>query len=122
MDESESTADEPAGSVTRWIGELKAGDGKALQPLWDRYHARLVERARAKLGSLRSATPVNDEEDVASSAFHMYVASRDFTGLALVPGCPPGALAALLSIIRWYGRVPVGDRWSPKEISSIMRA
>lgn len=70
MDESESTADEPAGSVTRWIGELKAGDGKALQPLWDRYYARLVERARAKLLALRSATPVNDEEDVASSAFH----------------------------------------------------
>jgi len=70
VDESESTADEPAGSVTRWIGELKAGDGKALQPLWDRYYARLVERARAKLLALRSATPVNDEEDVASSAFH----------------------------------------------------
>jgi DNA-directed RNA polymerase specialized sigma24 family protein len=49
---------------------LKAGDGKALQPLWERYYARLVERARAKLGTLRSATPVNDEEDVASSAFH----------------------------------------------------
>jgi len=70
VDESESTADEPAGSVTRWIGELKAGDGKALQPLWDRYHARLAERARAKLLALRSATPVNDEEDVALSAFH----------------------------------------------------
>ncbi|MGA2702453.1 MAG: ECF-type sigma factor [Isosphaeraceae bacterium] len=49
---------------------MKAGDGKALQPLWERYYARLVERARAKLGTLRSATPVNDEEDVASSAFH----------------------------------------------------
>ncbi len=70
MDESESTADEPAGSVTRRIGELKAGDVKALQPLWDRYYARLVERARAKLGSLRSGKSVNDEEDVASSAFH----------------------------------------------------
>jgi len=70
VDESESTADEPAGSVTRWIGELKAGNVKALQPLWERYYARLVERAWAKLGSLRSRTPVNDEEDVASSAFH----------------------------------------------------
>ncbi len=54
MDESESTEGKPAGSVTRWIGELKAGDGGALQPLWERYYARLVERARAKLGSLRS--------------------------------------------------------------------
>jgi hypothetical protein len=70
VDESESTADEPAGSVTRWIGDLKAGDGKALQPLWDRYYSTLVERARAKLLALRSSTPVNDEEDVASSAFH----------------------------------------------------
>jgi len=62
--------DQPAGSVTCWIGELKAGDVKALQPLWDRYYARLVERARAKFGSLRSSPPVNDAEDVASSAFH----------------------------------------------------
>ena len=44
MDESESTVDESAGSVTRWIGELKAGDGKALQPIWERYYARLVQR------------------------------------------------------------------------------
>ncbi len=42
MDASESTADEPAGSVTRWIGELRAGDVQALQPLWERYYARLV--------------------------------------------------------------------------------
>jgi DNA-directed RNA polymerase specialized sigma24 family protein len=60
---------EPAGSVTRWIGDLKAGDGQALQPLWDRYYATLVERARAKLRALRSSTAVNDEEDVALSAF-----------------------------------------------------
>jgi len=69
MDESESTKGKPAGSVTRWIGELKAGDGGALQALWERYYARLVERARAQLGSLRGARRVNDEEDVASSAF-----------------------------------------------------
>ncbi len=71
MDESESTADEPAGSVTRWIGELKAGDVKALQPLWERYYFALVERARSKLRALRSSTATKDEEDVASSAFHL---------------------------------------------------
>jgi DNA-directed RNA polymerase specialized sigma24 family protein len=60
---------EPAGSVTRWIGDLKAGDGQAFQPLWDRYYATLVERARAKLCTLRSSTAVNDEEDLALSAF-----------------------------------------------------
>ena len=38
------------GSVTRWIGELKAGDVAAAQPLWERYFARLVQLARAKLG------------------------------------------------------------------------
>jgi DNA-directed RNA polymerase specialized sigma24 family protein len=78
VDESDPTLDEPAGSVTRWIGDLKAGDGKALQPLWDRYYARLVERARAKLCALRSSTPVNDEEDVASSAFQsLYQGMRE---------------------------------------------
>jgi len=61
--------DESAGSVTRWIGDLKAGDEQALQPLWDRYYATLVERARAKLCALHSSTAVNDEEDLASSAF-----------------------------------------------------
>jgi ECF sigma factor len=70
VDETESTADEPAGSVTRWIGDLKAGEEKALQPLWDRYYSALVERARSKLYALRSSTATNDEEDVASSAFH----------------------------------------------------
>jgi len=61
--------DEPAGSVTHLIGDLKAGDGQAFQPLWDRYYATLVERARAKLCALSSSTAVNDEEDVALSAF-----------------------------------------------------
>jgi hypothetical protein len=61
---------ETAGSVTRWLGDLKAGNPQAFQPLWDRYYATLVERARAKLRALRNATAVHDEEDVASSAFH----------------------------------------------------
>jgi DNA-directed RNA polymerase specialized sigma24 family protein len=68
--EPTATVDEPAGSVTRWIGELKAGDRQAFQPLWDRYYATLVERARGKLGAMRGPATVNDEEDVALSAFH----------------------------------------------------
>jgi DNA-directed RNA polymerase specialized sigma24 family protein len=60
------------GSVTRWIGELKAGDAEALQPLWDRYYAALVHRARAKLRALRSSTGVNNAEDLASSAFQLF--------------------------------------------------
>src|SRR4051812_22597800 len=64
------TADEASGSVTRWLGNLKAGEGGAAQPLWDRYFTRLVERARAKLCALRHPMAVNNEEDVALSAFH----------------------------------------------------
>jgi DNA-directed RNA polymerase specialized sigma24 family protein len=61
---------EPAGSITRWIGDLKAGNAQAFQPLWDRYYSTLVERARAKLRALHSPTAVSDEEDLALSAFH----------------------------------------------------
>ncbi len=70
--------DESAGSVSRWIDDLKAGDRQAFQPLWDRYYATLVERARAKLRALHSSTAVNDEEDLALSAFHsLYQGVRD---------------------------------------------
>jgi DNA-directed RNA polymerase specialized sigma24 family protein len=67
--ETEDPVDESAGSVSRWIIDLKAGDTQAFQPLWDRYYATLVERARAKLRSLHSSTAVNDDEDLALSAF-----------------------------------------------------
>ena len=53
-DASRPLEDEPAGSVTRWLGDLRAGDTQAFQPLWERYYAALVERARAKLHALRS--------------------------------------------------------------------
>jgi hypothetical protein len=73
---------EPAGSVTRWLGDLKAGDEQALQALWDRYYAMLVERARGKLRALRSSTAVNDEENVASSAFQSFLAGL----VVMIPG------------------------------------
>jgi DNA-directed RNA polymerase specialized sigma24 family protein len=58
------------GSVTGWIGRLKAGDHQAAQPLWERYFDRLVRLARKQLG----VTPrrVADEEDVVLSAFHSF--------------------------------------------------
>ena len=67
---------EDPGSVTRWIGELKGGDPAAAQPLWERYFARLVRLARARLRA--SPRPgggaVADEEDAALSAFDSFCA------------------------------------------------
>ena len=56
------------GSVTRWIGPLKAGDVEAAQALWDRYFDGLVRLARTRLRDAPRA--VADEEDVALSAIH----------------------------------------------------
>ncbi len=67
--EAEAPSSQPAGSITHWLADLKAGRGDALQPLWDRYFAALVERARAKMRSFRGSTAASDEEDVALSAF-----------------------------------------------------
>jgi DNA-directed RNA polymerase specialized sigma24 family protein len=58
------------GSVSNWIGRLKAGERAATEQLWERYFQRLVSLARAKLqGAPRRAA---DEEDVALSAFHSF--------------------------------------------------
>jgi DNA-directed RNA polymerase specialized sigma24 family protein len=58
------------GSVTRWLGQLQAGDTAAAQPLWERYFGRLVGLARAKLH--RAPRRAADEEDVALSAFDSF--------------------------------------------------
>jgi RNA polymerase sigma factor (sigma-70 family) len=58
------------GSVTRWIGQLQAGDAAAAQPLWERYFCNLVELARRKLLGARPRAA--DEEDVALSAFDSF--------------------------------------------------
>ena len=57
------------GSITLWIGGLKAGDHDAAQPLWERYFQRLVGLARARLRSSARPGVVEDEEDAALSAF-----------------------------------------------------
>jgi RNA polymerase sigma factor (sigma-70 family) len=58
------------GSVTRWLGQLQAGDPAAAQQLWERYFRRLVGLARKRLlGAPRRAA---DEEDVALSAFESF--------------------------------------------------
>jgi DNA-directed RNA polymerase specialized sigma24 family protein len=60
------------GSVTRWIGDLKAGGDSAAQHLWERYFHRLVHLARARLRSARRAGTIEDEEDAALSAFDSF--------------------------------------------------
>ena len=57
-----------ANSVTAWIEDLKSGDGDAAGKLWERYFDRLVLVARRKLGAAHRR--VEDEEDLALSAFH----------------------------------------------------
>jgi DNA-directed RNA polymerase specialized sigma24 family protein len=58
------------GSVTRWVTALKGGDLAAAQPLWERYHRRLVALARRKLDLSRRRGA--DEEDVVQNAFHSF--------------------------------------------------
>jgi DNA-directed RNA polymerase specialized sigma24 family protein len=60
------------GSVTRWIGDLKAGGDSAARHLWERYFHRLVHLARARLGAARRAGAIADEEDAALSAFDSF--------------------------------------------------
>jgi DNA-directed RNA polymerase specialized sigma24 family protein len=56
------------GSVTHWLGPLKAGDEEAARRLWTRYFAGLVRLAHARLRDTPRGAA--DEEDVALSAFH----------------------------------------------------
>jgi DNA-directed RNA polymerase specialized sigma24 family protein len=58
------------GSVSQWIGELKAGDPAAAQKLWECYFQRLVGLARKKLQG--KPCRVADEEDAALSAFDSF--------------------------------------------------
>src|SRR6202034_1431934 len=65
-------ASDADGSVTRWIGDLKAGGAAAAQPLWERYFDRLVRLARNKLRARPRRAAVEDEEDAALSAFDSF--------------------------------------------------
>jgi DNA-directed RNA polymerase specialized sigma24 family protein len=57
------------GSVTCWLGNLKEGDLAAAQPLWERYFARMVNLARARMRASGHRDAARDEEDAALSAF-----------------------------------------------------
>lgn len=58
------------GTVTYWIGQLKAGESLAAQKIWEGYFAKLVLLARARLRGAQRR--VADEEDVALSAFDSF--------------------------------------------------
>jgi DNA-directed RNA polymerase specialized sigma24 family protein len=62
-------ATDDKGSITLWVGALKAGDHEAAQKLWERYFDRLVHVARAKLRAAPRRGVDEDEEDAALSAF-----------------------------------------------------
>jgi DNA-directed RNA polymerase specialized sigma24 family protein len=59
-----------SGSITKWIGELKAGDPSAAQKLWELYFQQLVALARQRLQG--TARGLADEEDIALSAFDSF--------------------------------------------------
>jgi DNA-directed RNA polymerase specialized sigma24 family protein len=58
------------GSITGWIGGMKAGDEEAARRVWERYFDRLVQLARDRLRAARRAGADQDEEDVALSALN----------------------------------------------------
>ena len=62
------------GSVSRWLGELRAGNQEAAEPLWGRYFARLTHLAAAarRRGRFGLASPEADSEDAALSAFDSF--------------------------------------------------
>ena len=64
------------GSVTIWLGRLKAGEQRdeAAAHLWGRYFGQLVARARERL---RARVRVADGEDVALSAFDSFVRAAE---------------------------------------------
>jgi RNA polymerase sigma factor (sigma-70 family) len=61
-----------SGSVTHWLGALRGGDLNAAQPLWQRYFARLVRLAQARLRTKPGPRVVEDEEDAVLSAFDSF--------------------------------------------------
>jgi RNA polymerase sigma factor (sigma-70 family) len=55
------------GSVTHFLGQLRAGDQRAAAKLWDRYCPRLLALARRTLAG--QAGPLADADDAVQSAF-----------------------------------------------------
>jgi RNA polymerase sigma factor (sigma-70 family) len=56
-----------SGSITEWLGRLKAGEADAARVLWERYAQKLLTTARRKLPD--QLRPVTDENDIAQCVF-----------------------------------------------------
>ena len=56
--------------TVQWLHRFTAGDEAAVKALWDRYHERLMQLARQRLGQRHRRSA--DEEDVTLSAFKSY--------------------------------------------------
>lgn len=59
------------GSVSNWLNLMKEGDRLAVEQIWERYFHRLVQLARKRLQKFQ-APLVENEEDIALSAFHSF--------------------------------------------------
>lgn len=62
-------------SVTQWLVDLKLGDSRAAEAIWDRFFERLCGRLRHRVAA---GQRVFDEEDLAISAIHaLYAGARE---------------------------------------------
>ncbi|MDV6028663.1 MAG: RNA polymerase subunit sigma-70 [Phycisphaera sp. RhM] len=61
--------------ITLWLQEVKRGEARSQQELWNAYFQKLVSLARAKLRSAKKRD--YDEEDIALSAFNSFFRAVD---------------------------------------------
>ncbi len=62
-------------SISIWLEEVKHGDDEAARQLWERYFPYLVRLARKRLAGVPRR--LEDEEDVALSAFESFCRAAD---------------------------------------------
>ena len=68
----ESASEDPAGEFSELLRRVRDGDDQAIAKLWEDYYQQLVRIAAKRLpGNLRRT---GDEEDIALSAFHSFIA------------------------------------------------
>jgi DNA-directed RNA polymerase specialized sigma24 family protein len=71
--------DDPAGSVTRFFGQLRAGDPAAAEALWARFFPRLVGLARKTLaGRPQQAAGASDAAQSAFASFCLRAKAGEF--------------------------------------------